>query len=94
MRRGQVVVGQLSLLEHCLDERDRAVLAFACEHHLQGRVEARVQQELGCTATRYLQLLARMLDRPEVEEAAPELVHELRALRDRRRRLRQRPGSR
>ena len=85
------MLGQLSLLEHCLDERDRAVLALACQHHLQGRVEARVEQDLGCTSTRYMQLLARMLDRPEVEEAAPELVQELRALRNRRRRRRQQP---
>ena len=64
--------------------------AFACKHHLQGRIQARVEEELGCTPTRYLQLLlVGMLDRPKVEEAAPELIGNLRALReDRRRRLR------
>ncbi len=39
-------------------------------------------QELGCTPTRYMQLLARMLERVEVEEAAPKLVRELRVRRD------------
>ena len=91
MTRRPGVAGQLSLLEHCLDERDRAVLEFACQHHRQGRFEARVEQDLGCTPTRYMQLLARMVDRPEVEEAAPELVRELRALRDRRRSRRKQP---
>lgn len=84
------VPGQLSLLAACLDERDRAVLAFAREHHLQGSVDDHVERELGCTTTRYMQLLAGMLDRPEVAEAEPELVAALRALRDRRRRRRTR----
>jgi Protein of unknown function (DUF3263) len=35
-----------------------------------------------------VQVLARLLDRPEVLAAQPELVGRLRALRDRRRRLR------
>ena len=83
--------GQLSLLAECLDEQDRAVLAFARVHHLQGSVADHVERELGCTTTRYLQLLARMLDRPEVAEAAPELVGALRQLRERRRRWRTGP---
>ena len=87
------VPGQLSLLEHCLDDRDRAVLAFACMHHLQGRVAVRVQAELGCTETRYVQLLAALLDRPEALEAEPELVFALRALRDRRRSARARRST-
>lgn len=82
------VPGQLSLLAACLDERDRAVLAFAREHHLQGGVGDHVERELGCTTTRYMQLLAQMLDRPEVAEAEPELVGALQALRERRRRWR------
>ena len=86
------VPGQLSLLEHCLDSRDREVLAFAREHHLQGRVAGRVQAELGCTETRYVQLLAALLDRPEALEAELELVVALRALRDRRRNARTRRG--
>ena len=79
-------------------EWERQVLAFAVEHHLAGRYDQLVQQHLGCSVTRYLQTLAEMLHRLEVLAAAPELVERLRALRDRRQRLRAlsrgpRPGS-
>ncbi len=72
------------------------MLAFARDHHLQGRVGAQVQGQLGMTQTRYYQLLLRLLDRVEVAEAEPELVAGLVALRDgRRRRLaRARPAGR
>jgi len=92
--RGQrrAVPGQLSLLPGCLDAQDRAVLAFARDSHLQGRVGARVQAQLGMTQTRYYQLLLRLLDRVEVAEAEPELVAGLVALRDGRRRRLGRPG--
>ena len=71
-----------------LGEWERAVLGFAAEHHLSGRYAERVQQQLGCGVTRYLQALSRMLDRPEVLATEPELISQLRALRDRRQRLR------
>ena len=71
-----------------LGEWERAVLALAAEHHLSGRYAERVQQQLGCGVTRYLQALSGMLDRPEVLAAEPELISRLRALRDRRQRLR------
>jgi len=92
----RTVQGQLSLLPGCLDAQDRAVLTFARDHHLQGRVDARVQAQLGMTQTRYFQLLLRLLERVEVAEAEPELVAGLVALRDgRRRRLaRPRPAGR
>ena len=80
-------VEQLSLLRECLDERDRAVLAFARAHHWQGAVAEHVHR-LGISQTRYYQLLARLLERVEVAEAEPELVAQLQALRERRRRLR------
>ena len=67
---------------------ERAVLRFAAEHHLTGRCAERVEQHLGCSATRYLQTLTAMLDRPEVLAAEPELIGRLRALRDCRQRLR------
>lgn len=70
-----------------LGEWERALLRFAAGHHLSGRFAERVEQHLGCSATRYLQALSVMLDRPEVL-AEPELVGQLRALRDRRQRLR------
>ncbi len=88
MRSAKAGAGQLSLLGECLDSQDRAVLTFARAHHLQGRVRARVQVELGMTETRYYQLLLVLLGRPEVAEAEPELVSGLRAMLERRRKLR------
>ena len=64
----RTVQGQLSLLPGCLDAQDRAILTFARDHHLQGRVGAQVQAQLGMTQTRYYQLLLRLLDRVEVAE--------------------------
>ena len=80
--------GQLSLLPDGLSELDAAVLAFARDHHLEGRVADRVQSQLGVCETRYYQLLGKLLDRPEAAAAEPDLIGRLRALRDRRRRLR------
>ncbi len=91
MTRRRVGPGQLSLLPHGLSELDAAVLAFACDHQLQGRVAGRVQSQLGMCETRYYQLLAGLLDRPEAAAAEPDLVAQLRALRDRRQRLRRPP---
>ena len=88
MTRRRVGPGQLSLLPDGLGALDAAVLAFACDHHLQGRVAGRVQSQLGLCETRYYSLLAELLDRPEAAAAEPELVQHLRGLRDRRRRLR------
>ncbi len=88
MTRRRVGPGQLLLLPHGLSDLDAAVLAFARDHQLQGRVAGRVQSLLGVCETRYYRLLAGLLDRPEAAAAEPELVAQLRALRDRRRRLR------
>ena len=75
VRTAKVVAGQLSLLRECLDELDRAVLVFAVEHHLHGRVRGRVQEELGMTETRYYQLLVALLGRPAGADAEPEPGH-------------------
>ena len=64
------------------------MLAFACDHHLQGRVAGRVQSRLGVCETRYYRLVVELLDRPEAAAAEPDLIGRLRTLRDRRRRLR------
>ena len=80
--------GQLSLLADGLSALEAAVLAFARDHHLQGRVAGRVQSQLGVCETRYYALLSALLDRPEAAAAEPEFVQHLRGLRDRRRRLR------
>ena len=87
-RRREPGPGQLSLLEQCLGERDRAVLAFAAAQHFQGGVAGRVHAELGCSELRYTRELAALLDRPEAADAQPALVAALRALRDRRRQRR------
>ena len=71
-----------------LGEWERQVLAFAVEHHLARRYDLMVRQHLGCSSTRYLQALTRLLDRPELLAAQPELVGRLRSLRGRRQRLR------
>ncbi len=88
MRRVKAVPGQLSLLAGCLDDRDRAVLAFAREHHLSGDLRRRVPAELGMSETRYFQLLLALLERVEVADTEPELVAGLRLLLERRRRWR------
>lgn len=77
-----------SVVEAELGEWERALLRFAAEHHLADRYAERVEQQLDCSMNRYLKALAGMLDRPEVLAAEPELIGRLRALRDRRQRLR------
>ncbi len=86
MKRATAGPGQLSLLELCMGEQDRAVLAFARRHRQRRDVGDLVGRELGLSPTRYFQLLLAMLERPEVAAADPELVTRLRAMRDRRRR--------
>ncbi len=94
MRSTKAGDGQLSLPVECLDPQDRAVLRFTREHHLQGRVRARVQAELGMSQTQCFQLLLALLallallGRPEVAGAEPQLTAHLRAMLERRRRLR------
>ena len=89
--RSQESAGQLSLLGCCLTGQDRAVLAFAHDHQLQGRSASQVLGRLGMSHVRYLQILTALLDRPEAADAYPELIGELRGLWSGRRLLRQRP---
>jgi hypothetical protein len=76
------------VVEAELGEWEWALLRFAAQHHWSGRYAGRVQQDLGCSVTRYLRVLADLLDRPEVLAVEPEFVGRLRVLRDRRQRLR------
>jgi hypothetical protein len=62
MNRASAGAGQLSLLELCMDERDRAVLAFARRHQQRRDVGDLVGRELGLSPTRYFQLLLAMLE--------------------------------
>lgn len=52
-----------------------------------GAKDEAIRTELGITPTRYYQLLARMLDREDVEAAHPVLVHRLRRIANGRRRV-------
>lgn len=55
---------------------------------LAGAKEAAIRAELGLTPTRYYQLLAAMIDRPEALQYDPVLVNRLRRRLDNRRRVR------
>lgn len=60
------------------------LLDFEARHpgHPAGKQHA-IESELGITAARYYQLLARVVDTREAEALDPILVHGLRRLRDR-----------
>lgn len=62
----------------------RELLAFEARHpnHPAGKQQA-IEAELGISAARFYQLLARVIDEPEAERLDPLLVHRLRRLRDR-----------
>lgn len=49
-----------------------------------GMKEADIREEIGVSATRYYQLLTRILDTQEALESDPILVHRLRRIRDQR----------
>jgi hypothetical protein len=72
-----------------LSERDRAILEFEGSWWTRpGSKEAGIRDQLGLSASRYRQILARLIDTAEAEIAAPLLVRRLRRERDRRRRAR------
>ena len=57
-----------------------------------GNKEADIREEIGVSATRYYQLLTRLLDTPEALESDPVLVHRFRRIRDERVNARARLG--
>lgn len=65
-----------------LTERDRQILAFERRwwRHA-GAKEQAIRDTFGLSATRYYQLLNRLLDEPAAERDDPVLVHRLRRLR-------------
>ena len=72
-----------------LSAEDRAILEFEREWWRQRAPKERaVRERLGLSATRYYQLLNRLLDRPDALAFDPMLVGRLRRLREARRRLR------
>jgi hypothetical protein len=77
-----------------LSERDMRILAFERNWwRQQGAKEQAISDVLGLSATRYYQLLDRLLDRPEALAFDPALIKRLRRQRTRRKRMRSTPTS-
>lgn len=68
-----------------LADQDLAVLQFESRRYRQSgaRVTA-MREELDMSPTQYAQALNRLIDDPEAELVAPQLVHRLRRIRDKR----------
>lgn len=80
-----------------LRQRDIAVLDFEGSWWLYpGPKDRAIRDYLGMSATRYYQVLRRLVDDPEAERHAPLTVRRLRRMQDdaRRRRLERRLGGR
>jgi hypothetical protein len=76
-----------------LGQRDRAVIDFERSWFLYpGPKDRAVAEYLGISATRYYQVLRRLLDNPEAERYDPLTIRRLRRVRDQARR--KRPESR
>jgi hypothetical protein len=76
-----------------LDERSREVLDFEREAwKLTVPKQRAIRQRFGISASRYHQLLHRIIDRPEALTYDPMLVRRLRRLRELRRRSRTASG--
>jgi hypothetical protein len=72
-----------------LGERERAVLDFERSWWLYpGPKDRAVDEYLGMSATRYYQVLRRLLDDSEAERYDPLTIHRLRRVRERARRKR------
>lgn len=66
------------------DQRDRAILDFERSWFLYpGPKDRAVAEYLGISATRYYQVLRRLLDDPEAERYDPLTIRRLRRVRDR-----------
>ena len=79
-----------------LGERDRAVLDFESRWWLYpGPKDRAIRDYLGISATRYYQVLRRLMDDPAAEEHAPLTIRRLRRVREdgRRRRAERRLGD-
>ncbi|MDF5757835.1 DUF3263 domain-containing protein [Spongiactinospora sp. TRM90649] len=72
-----------------LSERDLGILAFERQWwRYAGAKEQAIREEFGFSATRYYQLLAELVDRPEALAHDPMLIKRLRRLRAARQRER------
>ena len=84
-----VSVGGRRQTRPMLTDTDKAILAF--ERHwwkYAGAKEQAVREKFEMSATRYYQVLDRLLDEPAAEAHDPMLVGRLRRLREARRRVR------
>jgi hypothetical protein len=82
-------VRRASLVAMPLTERERAILDFERGWWAEpGPKDLAIRARFGLSGTRYYQLLAGLLDRPEAYDYDPLVVLRLRRLRDRRRRAR------
>ena len=80
-----------------LSERDRDVLDFEASWWLYpGPKDRAIREYLGMSATRYYQVLRRLIDDPEALQSAPMTVRRLRRVREdgRRRAIARRLGER
>lgn len=67
-----------------MTERDRAVLEIESRHwRHQATKEQHVREVLGLTPVRYYQVVAALVDHPEVARHYPQTVSRLRAVRGR-----------
>ncbi len=70
-----------------LSESDRTILEFEGSWWLYpGPKDRAIREYLGISATRYYQVLRRLMDEPEAEHLAPMIVRRLRRLREEARR--------
>lgn len=70
-----------------LSESDRSILDFEGSWwHYPGPKDRAIREYLGLSATRYYQVLRRLLDDPAAEREAPLTVHRLRRVREQARR--------
>lgn len=77
-----------------LSESEMRILAFERSWWRQpGAKEQAIADVLGLSATRYYQLLNRLIDRPEALAFDPVLVKRLRRQRSRRKRMRSAPTN-
>ena len=76
-------------LAHVLIEREKRVLDFEGSHWLYaGPKDRAIREHLGMSATRYYQILRRVIDLQEAAEYAPLTVKRLRRVRDHNRKIR------
>jgi hypothetical protein len=64
-----------------MTELELRILDFEATHHHPAGKDAAVQREFGITSARYYQIVWSLIDRPDVLEARPMVVHRLRRIR-------------